>query len=78
MHVSYRLEDWRENNGGYSADSQLYTSIQEHKDESDAMQIRAELRRVFDSWGTDTRIPIAALREIREIVKPYAPLDAKR
>lgn len=78
QHREYYLDDWREQNGGYCAGSKLYVNPQEYEDETESSRIRAELRKVFDPWGTDHRIPLASLREIRAIVAGYVTLEASK
>ena len=65
----YYISDWRENTN-YSADSKLYKSAQDYRDEKETQEICWELYRSFE-YGKNIRgIELANLRKIAILVKP--------
>jgi hypothetical protein len=63
----YHLDSWKEKTE-YSVDSMLYADPQEWSDEKEAGDITSMVRKTFDS-RTGTAVPLAKLRQIRDILK---------
>jgi len=63
----YYLSDWREECGGYCADSFLYNSVQEYEDEKKAEAIKKKIQDVF-RWDSRVVVHLTALIEIDKIL----------
>jgi hypothetical protein len=71
--VKYRLEDWREENGGYAADSKIYRSELEYQDELAAGSICQELGEIFRYGGNAKKVSLNNLRLIKRIYDSSNP-----
>lgn len=66
----YKIDDWREENSGYSPNHALYETEQEWLDQKEAHALRNKIRKTFDVYG-DSKIPLDTLRAIQALLAPF-------
>jgi hypothetical protein len=64
----FRIEDWRQENGGYSETVMLYSAPECYHEEHERMQIAGRVRKAFEWRRVSEVLPIECLRAINQAI----------
>lgn len=65
--LKFRIEDMKQETGGYIADWELYFSHQEILDEEESKNLSWEIKNIFSGYG-EVDLTLEQLRRIRDII----------
>lgn len=67
--TKYRIADWSEETGGYSATSHLYAHAKEWEDERECSELSKVIFSAFEYGSNKHGIPLEVLRQIAALCK---------
>ena len=71
LETKHRIEDWQQENGGYSPGYALYESEQEWQDDKEKNALTSTIKKTFAFYGS-SRFSLEALRAINSIIEESA------